>query len=116
MSVASAKFTRRHLTARVLIDALTECSNVAADFTGGEKFVVDDNGSQYPTVRLEGCNPHGPARAGQVDDFAAVRVAEPVLRQRLAHFTNLVIWQQGRSFTLNFSGVRPDPSRLENRD
>ena len=34
MAVASAKFTRRHLTSRVLAAALTECSNVAADFTG----------------------------------------------------------------------------------
>lgn len=117
-STKSAKFTRRHLTAKIMTAALEAMTKAAGALAGGEKFELAGESGGYAHVKLSGCDTHGPVRCGygSADDFAACRAALPALEAALGHFENLVISNQGRNFLLNFSGVKRWPSILENRD
>lgn len=117
-STKPAKFTRRHLTARVMTDALAAMTQAAGALAAGEKFVLSSDSGSYAWIKLEGTDTHGPVRCGygHPEDFAACRAADPVLKAALAHFGNLKVMNQGRNFLLDFSGVERWPSILENRD
>jgi len=118
MTNPAAKFTRRHLTAKVMLSTLAAMKEAAGDLAHGESFELTESG-QYAWIKLQGTDTHGPVRCGLANDpqeFEACRAAESVLRSNLAHFSNLEISNHGRSFLLNFSGVVRSQSSIENRD
>ena len=113
-----AKFTRRHLTAKIMTEALVAMTKAAGPLAGGESFILAHENGGYAYIRLSGCDPHGPVRCGfgGADDFAACRAALSAVKAAFGHFGNLSITNHGRDIVLNFSGITVWESIRENRD
>ena len=100
VQTASAKFTRRHLTAKVLTDILAK----------HEGFAVHGNGKH---IYVYAGDPHGAYVPGSWERTETV-LAD--LKAGLAHFTNLKVYSGGSLIHLDFSGIVIEPSRLNNCD
>ena len=120
------KMTRRTSTTKAFRAMLAECTAAAkaagvdgSMFNAGEEFEVYGNEGHYPSIKLSGCDTHGPVRCGAAfdpSDFEACRAALPVVERFAAQFSNCKVSNHGRSITLDFSGVEIWPSTRENRD
>ena len=97
---AAAKFTRRHLTAKVLTDILAKHEGFAVHGNGKHVFVYTGD----------------PWGARCSEEWERTQAALVDLKAGLAHFGNLSVFSGGSLIHLDFSGIVIEPSRLNNCD